>query len=49
VHPQIIERFQEGVLSEALQEAGEREGLTKAEAAVLAFLSADKEPARIAA
>ncbi len=49
MHPQIIERFQEGVLSEALQETGEREGLTKAEAAVLAFLSGEKLPARIAA
>jgi DNA topoisomerase-1 len=49
VHPQIIESFQDGGLSEVLQKAGEREGLTKAEAAVLAFLSGEKAPARIAA
>jgi DNA topoisomerase-1 len=49
VHPQIIKSFQDGGLNEALQKVGERAGLTQAEAAVLAFLSGEKVPGRIAA
>ena len=49
VHPQVIDSFQAGELNGALQNSGELDGLTSVEAAVLAFLTDGKAPARIAA